>query len=339
MVPTRVQGGLVIDLLQNGDNLNTVLMATKPLYQTFKKGTDDYSPNWATASESDQPVIYPRVHSVMEGMNLIPTDCSWRYNGVAMEFNSSGTCTRPDVIAGKVKRITHDGVEALRLIENLASDVNNDSDTFGFTGYADSGGQRIEVNAEITVLIEEAAANLYRLFLNMDDDIIDGDEESITMTALLYNQGAPISRGVEFEFLDIEDEVLQSKRTSNKLVITRSMIDSELLVVCRAYVDDKIVAEERRQAWDSTDPYTVVFSNGNRVRQSQYEDKTHTISLLNARNGNTVSGATFDMTVYRNSDKQVITSDFTKTSNTITVKGTNIFEHKSIYIHVKASVE
>lgn len=338
MAATNVQGGLTIDLLQNGDNLNTILMATKPLYQTFKKGTDDFAPNWATAPQSDQPIIFPRIHSVMEQKDLTPTDTSWEYNGVPMRFDSSGTCIEPTVAAGKVQLITHNSLPALRMIGNVASETNNDSDNIAFSGYVNAGGQRIKATAEITLLIEEATANLYRLFLNMDDDTIDGDEESVTMTATLFNQGAPITRGVQFEFLKIDDEVIQSKRALNTLKITRAMIDAELLVIARAYVDNKVVAEAQRQVWDSTDPYTIVFDKGNRVRQAASDDVTYNYSLMNTRNGNTRS-ATFEITVYRNTDKEVITSDFSTTNSSITVTGAKIAEHRSIYVHVKTKVQ
>ena len=174
------------------------------------------------------------------------------------------------------------------MVGNVASEANNDSDTISFTGNVSVSGQQIAVSSEITVLIEEAASNLYRLFLTMPDDVIDGDEESITLTATLYNMGAIVSSNVEYEFLDINGVVLKAKGSSNVLVVTRAMIPSEIMIVCKAYVSGKVVAQEQRQAWDSTDPYKIVTDKGDSVRQTEFETVVHNYSLLNIRTGNTV---------------------------------------------------
>src|SRR5690554_6936336 len=186
----QVSGKLNISLLQNGDNLNTTLNATAPLYQTFKKGTENFTPNWATMSDLDRPVIYPRVYSVMENRVIIPTDINWKYNNVAMSFDAQGIATAPDIAAGKIKQIDYNGAKALRMIGNVASETNNDSDIITFIGNINSSGQTVPVSADITLLIEEGSNNLYRLFLVMTDDVIDNDEESLSMKAILYNNGA-----------------------------------------------------------------------------------------------------------------------------------------------------
>lgn len=321
MAATQVSGIMTITPLANGDNLNTTLNSTVPLYQTFKKGTTDFTPNWATMPDGDRPIVYPRVYSTLKGQVITPTDVTFKYNNVDMQFDETGLSTMPEICAGKLRLIDYAGSKALKVVGNLASDTNNDSDVISFTGAVSTGGQRLNVSAEIQILIEEATSNLYRLFMNIPDDVIDGDEESITLTAQLYNQGALVGSNVEFEFLDINGVVLQSKRQSNVLVVTRAMIDSELMIVCKAYVNNKFVMQEQRKVWDATDPHIILFSQGNDVKQSVDEDVTYTYSILNTRTGNTVSGATFSLKVYRNSDGQEVTSDFTKTNTSILVPG------------------
>jgi hypothetical protein len=338
MANLQVSGGISINLLQNGDNLNTTLNATSPLYQTFKKGTTDFVPDWATMSDADRPVIFPRIYSVMESRVLTPFNVSWKYNGVAMEFDVNGIAIAPDIAAGKIKQIDYNGSKALRMIGNVASDVNNDSDTITFSGSVTSSGQTVQVSADITLLVEEASNNLYRLFLNMTDDVIDGDETQLTMNAVLYNNGAHVTNGVQFEFLDINGTVLRAKDASGTFNVTRAMIDSELLVVCKAYVDNAIVAQEQRQVWDSTDPYTIVCDQGTSVRQRAIDDLTYTFMLLNARTGNAVSGVTFTIKVYKNSTGADITSQFVKTNTSITIPGAKINEHKSLYVDAACTV-
>ncbi len=338
MASTEVSGGISINLLQNGDNLNTTLNATAPLYQTFKKGTQDHSPNWATMNDSDRPAVYPRVYSVMQASVLVPANVAWKYNGVAMAFDTQGVATAPDLAAGKIKQIDYNGSKALRLIGNIASDTNNDSDTITFTGTVFASGQTVNVAAEITVLVEEASSNLYRLFLNMADDVIDGDETQLTMTAALYNSGAQVNTGVEFEFRDQGGTVLRSKGTTPTFSITKAMIDSELMVVCRAYVNNTVVAQEQRQVWDSTDPYTIICDKGTTARQASGDDVAYNFTLLNSRTGTPVAGTVFVIKVYKNSDSTDISSEFTITNTSITIPGLKIAEHQSIYVDASCTV-
>ena len=338
MSNTKVSGGISINLLQNGDNLNTTLNATAPLYQTFKKGTEDFTPNWGSMSDLDRPVVYPRVYSVMENRVILATDVNWKYNSVAMTFDAQGVATAPDIVAGKIKQIDYNGSKALRIIGNIASDTNNDSDIITFLGNINSSGQVVPVSADIPVLIEEASNYLYRLFLTMSDDVIDNDEESISMTAVLYNNGAKVSTGVQFEFTDQAGTVLRAKGASDTFVITRAMIDSELMVVCKAYVSNNAVAQEQRQVWDSTDPYTIICDQGSQVRQRAIDNITYAFSLMNARTGSVVAGTVFVIKVYKNSDSSDITSEFTTTNTSITITGTKIAEHKSIYVDASCTV-
>ena len=333
-----VSGGVVINLLQNGDNLSTTLNSTAPLYQTYKKGTGGFSPDWEEMTDASRPRVYPRVYSVMESSVLQVSNIVWKYNGVTMTFDEQGVCTAPDIAIGKVAEIDYQGTKALKMIGNVASETNNDSDTISFSGSVLAGGQTVNVSAEITLLIEEASSSLYRLFLNMSDDVIDGDETSLTMTAALYNAGVQVTTGVEFLFASITGTTLRSKGSSPTFTITREMIDSELMVVCKAYIGDTVVAQEQRQVWDSTDPFTIICSEGSSVRQSSKDNATYNFTLLNARTGSAVSGTVFTLKVIKNSDTSDITSEFTKTNTSITVPGTKILEHKSLYIDASCTV-
>jgi hypothetical protein len=338
MANLQVSGGITINLLQNGDNLNTTLNATKPLYQTFKKGTSDFVPDWANMNDADRPIVFPRVYSVMDAALLVPTNVSWKYNNVAMTFDGTGLATAPSLVAGKIRQIDYNGSKALKIVGNVASETNNDSDTITFTGNVTSGGQVVTVSADITLLVEEASNNLYRLFLLTSDDVIDGDQTQISLQAALYNNGALVITGVQYEFLDQGGTVLKTKSTSNILDVTKAMVDSELMVVCKAYVNNVAVAQEQKQVWDATDPYTIVCDKGTNIRQRQNEDVTYSFSLLNARTGAVMTGTVFTLKVYKNSNSSDITSQFTKTNTSITITGAKIYEHKSLYVDAACTI-
>lgn len=338
MANLNVSGGVNISLLQNGDNLNTVLMSNLPLYQTFTKGTQNYSPNWGTLPSAQQPIIFPRIYSVMSATTMTPTNVSWKYNSIAMTFDGSGIATAPSICAGKIKQVTYNGSNALQIIGNIASDTNNDSDIITFTGTVSASGQTVSVSAETTILIEEASSNLYRLFLNMADDVIDGAETSLLMTATLFNSGAQVVTGVQYEFLNQAGTILRAKSTTPTFEVTRAMIDSELMVVCKAYVNGIVVAQEQRQVWDSSDPFVIICDQGSSVRQPATSNLKYTFSLLNARTGSTVAGIVFTIKVFKNSNNSDITSQFSKTNTSVTIPGEKINEHKSLYVDAECTV-
>lgn len=338
MANINISGGVSINLLVNGDNLNTTLNSTKPLYQTFKKGTTNFAPDWATMPSGEQPVVYPRIYSVMEAKELKSVNGSieWKYNNQVIQFGANDEATFPDAITGKVKQIDYNGSKALKMIGNIASESNNDSDMFTFTGKVEASGQEVEVSSEIPLIIEEASGNLYRLFLNTDDDVLDGDETSLTIKASLFSSGSKAdSNKTKFEFQDISGIVLQSKRSDDTLILNKSDIDSELLVVCIAYFNDKEVAREQRQVWDATDPFTIVCNRGTSVRQRSIDDFTYAFSVLNARTGSVMPSATFTITVYKNSDSSVIR---TVSTSDIEITGVEINTHKSIYLDANAKI-
>lgn len=147
-----------------------------------------------------------------------------------------------------------------------------------------------------------------------------------------------LKAGVEYEFLDELGTVLRAKGTSPSFNITRAMIDSELLVVCKAYMNNLVVAQEQRQVWDSTDPFTIICDKGSQVRQSATDNVVYNFSLLNARTGATVPGIVFTIKVFKNSTTADITSEFTKTNTSVTIPGAKVVEHRSLYINVDCIV-
>lgn len=338
MANLTATGGVSISLLVNGDNLNTTLNSTAPLYQTFKKGTSDFTPNWGTMSDALRPIIFPRIFSVMEGRTLIPTDATWKYNDVSITFDASGIATAPSIIAGKIQEVTYDGAKALKMIGNVASDANNDSDTISFTGRVNSSGQSVLVSSDITVLVEEGTNNLYRLFLMMQDDVLDPGDVSLSMKAMLYNNGSLVSTNIQFEFLKLDGTVLREKDPSDTLSITPSMVGGELMVVCKAYIGSTMVVQEQKQVWDVTDPYVIVCDKGNNVHQRAIDDVIYTFIMLNARTGVEHAGAVFTIKVYSNATLADITSEFNPQSPSITITGAKIQQHKSILIEAQTTI-
>ncbi len=338
MATLRVSGGIQIDLLVNGDNLNTTLNATAPLYQTFKKGTQDFQPDWATMNDSLRPIVYPRVYSVMEGRTLVPTDVGWKYNHVDVVFDGNGLATAPSIIAGKVRKVTYNGAEALKMIGNVASDANNDSDTITFSGKVNSSGQSVMVSADITVLVEEGTNNLYRLFLLMLDDVIDPGETSLALKAMLHNNGSLVDTNVQYEFLKLDGTILRAKDPSDTMSVTPEMVDGELIIVCKAYVGQEMVAQEHKQVWDATDPFVLVCDQGSKVRQLASVDTEYIFRVLNARTGSEHAGPAILIKVVKVSTLADITSEFSVTPPKIMVTGTKINQHKSIRLLANTTV-
>lgn len=332
MANLSISGGVVVELLVNGDNLNTTLNSTAPLYQTFKKGTTDFKPNWDTMPQSQQPVVFPRVYSVMGGEVITPTDISWKYNQVDIQFGVDKKATSPSIIAGKIEEIDYNGGKALRMIGNVASDTNNDSDTISFTGTVETSGQRVSVSSDITVLVEEGTNNLYRLLLSMPDDIFEDGQSALEMKAILYNNGTPVSSNVKFEFSKLDGSIIRVKDPNDTHTFTPDDVKGELVVVVKAFVGTEMVAQEQKQVFDSTDPYVIVCDQGDKVKQKAKNDIVYKFSMMNAKHFTKVSSATISISVFSRLTLQDITSQFAIASPSVTITGNKIKEHRSIYI-------
>lgn len=326
MSAVEVYKSITIKKLINGVSVSATLYSTSPLYQTFKRGTNDFNPNWETMPDGERPVIFPRV-SPAGGGDLPITDIGWRYNQQQIMFNSNGMATAPDVCAGKVRKTIYNGVEAIKVIGNVASDTNNTSDTISFFGKVRASGQLMDVSAETTLLIEEGIENLYRLILEMTDHIIDGNETSIKMQAKLFNDGNLVTTGAQYEFIDTTGAALRPKSSDPVFNIHKDMVHGEVIVTCKGYIGNKVVGQDQRQVIDKTDPYEIDASVGDIVMLDPKDNVVITFYLLNQRTGQRVSGATFTIRVFKENPRLDITSEFTKSPTTITIPGSKIDQY------------
>ena len=88
------QGSITIKRLRNGDNFFISLEITNgvPLFQGVDEKTGTASPDWTVPA--NQPIITPKVTSA-RGNAVDLSFHSWKYNGVALNFNGAETDGKP----------------------------------------------------------------------------------------------------------------------------------------------------------------------------------------------------------------------------------------------------
>lgn len=327
----EVYGSISVLPLVNGDTINARLESTQSLYQTFRKGTEMFNPNWVTMPDKDRPIIFPRIYSSNLGGEVDDiSDVSWKYNQQPIIFDSNGVASSPGVIDGKIKKVIYEDREALKLIGNVASDENNTSDTITFTGRISVSGQEPFVSAETTILIEEATGSNYRLLLEISDHIIDGDETGVDAKAILYVGGQKVTNGVKYQYLNTLDQVLRDKSESPEYFLSKDLVHGEIILRVKAFVDNVEVAEAQRQVLDWTDPYAIQCTLGGETHQDFKKDTTYIFNLVNQRTGMPVADPRFDFAARIRSSSVDIAGDLAQTDTTITLPGATLNEHGAI---------
>jgi len=249
-----VSGVISFTRVLDGDVINSHLFVTKPPIQRLKEGTDTPLPDWTITD--NQPVIYPRVASQSKGKRIPITTGSekWLYNGVAIDFTSDT----------RFKKVTHDdggvSVPALKIVENLASIDNLDTDVITFEAKTKISGVDYEVRATLEIRLEEMVGEPYDGFIEVTEGgVIDDNTPEVTATAILYKGGAVITEGVTYKWYRVGRDGLKELKpdpaTPNKMKFKESDVDSELTIKVEYFFNGVNVFNKSRSLTDETDTY------------------------------------------------------------------------------------
>lgn len=248
----------------DADSLSFTLMATEPLVQYLKKGTSDgFMPNWATSDR--KPVIYPNAMSQLEGIRkqAVAGSEEWSYNGTVMTFNASGVSVTPAVIAGTFqKQLYNNGdflVPALKIIGNLVSPTNVDTDQIGMSCKVEVSGIQIPASNSISIRLEETVGDPYQGFISATDGgVIDNNTKSVTLTAELTKGGSYVTEGITYKWfravLGGWEALSGIAATPNKLLVNDSMVDTFAMFKCEYWIGGLMVFSSVTKVSDETDP-------------------------------------------------------------------------------------
>lgn len=134
---------------------------TGDAYQEYRgedsSGNSIASPDWT--AEANRPVIYAEIYSNL--LRIIYTDDIWTYNVIKLTFDANGLSTNTGLV-GTFKRITYNGVPALKIMKNLASKENQDNDIIKLDCAIKVAGLDDRAQSSITVQIGRASADVYK---------------------------------------------------------------------------------------------------------------------------------------------------------------------------------
>ena len=262
-----VSGMISFTRIIDGNIITSNLYSTKILVQRLKKGADTPLPDWTNTEH--QPIIYPRVIGQSTGKRVTLHSHKWFHNGA--EINSSD---------GRFELITYDDggvvVPALKIIKNLATPDNLDTDVISFSAKTSISGVEYDVKANIDIRLEEMVGDPYDGVIEVTEGgVIDDDTPEVTATAILYKGGAVITEGVTYKWYRIttegKEEIKPNPATPNKMKFKESDINSELTIKVDFYYQNQIVYSISKTLSDETDTLYlhVSISNGQSLREGE----------------------------------------------------------------------
>lgn len=166
-----------------GDTLSLSLQTNGvPLFQGLNPDTFTVSPNWSESGT--HPIITPSVGSARKN-NVTLTNHAWAYNGNNLEFGSSGTGWETSTVDGRFKLNHADG--SLAIIADLASKVNQDSDTLTYSGDAVLGASIYPMQKSIDILVSILGGSSYFGGVSADTTVLSKGQTEANLRPWLFN--------------------------------------------------------------------------------------------------------------------------------------------------------
>lgn len=226
------QGSVTIKRLRNGDNFFISLEITNgvPLFQGVDEKTGVPSPDWTVAA--NQPIITPRVTS-SRGNAVDLSFHQWKYNGVSLNFNGAETDGWKLDSTGKFKMNVTTG--ALRIVDNLASQINCANDTLTYECVATISGVEYNLTKTIDILIQTVGANGYVGFIIASTEQLTAEVTSCTLkTRLMLAADDVTSYYVKW----YKDDTLWSDKNGQKeITVSGSDVNGTQLFIAEFYKD------------------------------------------------------------------------------------------------------
>lgn len=262
MAPQKIVGGTAqLFAFSNGDNYALeVGVINGPLLQEYRKGTNICSPDWENSAE--KPIIYAHLFETVKMIFKAPTLLDLKYNGVKIEFDSSGLSTgaMAGVFKKSVRSLNLDGRDYPNMItfeiqKNLVTYSGDDNDRVTLEGAFETSGSRIDFSGlNRSVEIVEMVGQSYRLNLSGQKNITNNNPKAVIkgdvtvdgvtpadMTAYVlkwYDATGDKKTLINTGSLSIEIAASQVDATKTIFCELLKKSTSELLASCYANIDD-----------------------------------------------------------------------------------------------------
>ena len=166
-----------------GDTLSLSLQTNGvPLFQGLNPDTFTVSPKWSESGK--HPVITPIIGSARKN-NVTLTSHAWAYNGKDLGFSFSGTGWETSSVDNRFKLNHTDG--SLSIVADLASKVNQDSDTLKYSGVAVSGASTYPMEKSIDILVSMLGGSSYFGGVSADTTVLSKGQTQAVLKPWLFN--------------------------------------------------------------------------------------------------------------------------------------------------------
>lgn len=250
-----------------GDTLSLSLQTNGvPLFQGLNPDTFTVSPKWSESGK--HPVITPVICSARKN-NVTLTSHAWAYNGKDLGFSFSGTGWETSAVDNRFKLNHTDG--SLSIVADLASKVNQDSDTLKYSGVAVLGASTYPMEKSIDILVSMLGGSSYFGGVSSDTTVLSKGQTQAVLKPWLFNSaGGEVSsysvklyRGSEADLAGIYNNpasgiTIHRDKTGDT---DKLYVDSHQLFVLEFIVDGAAVYRTGISIDDISDIYQLALNS------------------------------------------------------------------------------
>lgn len=178
---SSVSNRFYVEAIDDGSTLHGQILSTKPLSQAWTGTTA--VPSWET--DSNRPIIYI---DLMNGSASVSPDSggSWSYNGTVLTFNASTGLSTNAGMEGWFHKET--SVEGIKIMVNLASSSNVNTDTISYSGSYTISGSAIPFSASTYIRITGInSSGIFGLIEFVGSNVVTEKGQTITMVGKLFS--------------------------------------------------------------------------------------------------------------------------------------------------------
>lgn len=241
---SSVSNRFYVEAIDDGSTLHGQLLSTKALTQAWTGSAA--VPNWTVAN--NQPTVYV---DLMSGTSKVTPDegGKWYYNNVEIEWAStSATAVSTD---GRFQKVNNyptqsNPTAAIKIIANLASNSNVNTDSLTYTGSYTIGGSPIGFSVSTFIRITGvSSAGIFGLIEFVGSNIVTEKNQVVTMYARLFGadgneipataSGAPFSTAWKMNNENIGnggDVTVGGQTYHNAKQVSESQITDNSIIEC-----------------------------------------------------------------------------------------------------------
>ncbi len=249
----QISSSIAVRRIVKGDTLSLYFdQQGLPLFQGFDPETGTAVPAW-TATE--YPVVTPKVGSARsQGVTL--TQHIWKYNGTDLAFPMTGSGWVTSSKDARFQMNYEDG--SLRVVGNLASKDNQDSDTLTYEGTAVVGSSSYPMSKTIDIQICPVGSSSYGGGIMATTAALDTTTTSTKLTTTLYNANGAVSDYSVKWYKDTD-----AFKEGKEITVSRDDVDSQQLFIAVFLVDNQEVYRAGITITDTADEYKLDLYHAN----------------------------------------------------------------------------